>query len=112
MIDFPFEDGFVHLPDNWDATFDVVTSEDMILPCNFVSEKVLGVKEDSKADWVLAGFFVLVGFVVCLFVCLLACSFICFVIFCLCRVWIGEYVFVLLWRMLSRSMFAIRNSLD
>lgn len=33
MIDFPFVDGCVHLADNWDATFDIVTGEDMILPC-------------------------------------------------------------------------------
>ena len=33
MLDFPFEDGAVHLPDNWDATFDIVTGDDMILPC-------------------------------------------------------------------------------
>lgn len=33
MVDFPFENGVVHLPENWDATFDVVTAEDMILPC-------------------------------------------------------------------------------
>jgi hypothetical protein len=23
----------VHLPENWDATFDIVTGDDMILPC-------------------------------------------------------------------------------
>lgn len=33
MLDFPFENGLVHLPENWDATFDIVTGDDMILPC-------------------------------------------------------------------------------
>ena len=33
MLDFPFKDGLVELPDNWDATFDIVTGDDMILPC-------------------------------------------------------------------------------
>ena len=40
MLDFPFVDGTVHLADNWDATFDIVTADDMILPCKCSKDQV------------------------------------------------------------------------
>ena len=33
MLDFDFEDGAVHLAENFDATFDIVTADNCILPC-------------------------------------------------------------------------------
>lgn len=33
MLDIPFQNGCVVLDENFDAVFDVVTAEDMILPC-------------------------------------------------------------------------------
>lgn len=42
MLDFPFKDGLVELPDNWDATFDIVTGDDMILPCKCSKDPIFG----------------------------------------------------------------------